>query len=77
MRCGERRSHNLPSAAALGDYAKLIFGYGGNAVLGCGLSLAFLPAEAHPAASAERLAGDAERADRDGDSYLRVGVVPG
>jgi hypothetical protein len=62
-------------AAALGNYPTPLVGYGGSAVLGYLLSLAFLPGPARSAAVAWKRVGNEQRADSGTVLDLRIGIA--
>ncbi|HEX6746179.1 MAG TPA: hypothetical protein VF092_02610 [Longimicrobium sp.] len=64
-------------AAALGNYPTPLVGYGGSAILGYAFSLALMPGTVRSAAVAEGQAGDAVRAETDGDADLRIDIAYG
>ncbi|HEX8363172.1 MAG TPA: hypothetical protein VF613_23825 [Longimicrobium sp.] len=62
-------------AAALGNYPTPLVGYGGSAVLGYVLSLAFLPAKARSTAAAGERAPGEESAERGTGFDLQIGMA--
>ena len=64
-------------AAALGNYPTPVVGYGGSAILGYALSVAFIPIDARSAATAKARSLDPTRTDTPGSADLRVRVELG
>ncbi|HEU4454695.1 MAG TPA: hypothetical protein VFR81_16625 [Longimicrobium sp.] len=64
-------------AAALGNYPTPLVGYGGSAVLGYALSLAFLPKKARSAAAAGERVASAAAADEERGPDLRINIAYG
>lgn len=62
-------------AAALGSYPTPLVGYGGSAVLGYLLSLAFLPGRARSAAVAQKRVVNGQRAESGTVLDLRIGIA--
>jgi cell division protein FtsW (lipid II flippase) len=64
-------------AAALGNYPTPLVGYGGSAVLGYALSLAFMPRKAPSAATAGERVSGAAAADEERGPDLRINIAYG
>jgi hypothetical protein len=62
-------------AAALGNYPTPLVGYGGSAVLGYLLSLAFLPGQVRSVAVVQKRVGNEQRAESGTVLDLRIGIA--